>query len=178
MQASDDDLPGVAKAIEEVSLATALFESNQRRVRALVQSCPPRKQVSKESIPDPSDSSSESVSAHGTEKAEYEGVPKSEAPKNLVVVSKEEPEVDHPKVNAKHGIDASSTVGTVHPSLGIDSAAFGSALMLDAPPPSSSSSSSISSSSTTSSSDPTSRSRSIRGKSPSPVSSQADFGTD
>ena len=176
--AGDDSIHMQALDDEEVSLATALFESNQRRIRALARTCPSRKQVSKESIPDPSDSSSESVSAHGTEKAEYEGVPKSEAPKNLVVVSKEEPEVDHPKVNAKHGIDASSTVGTVHPSLGIDSAAFGSALMLDAPPPSSSSSSSISSSSTTSSSDPTSRSRSIRGKSPSPVSSQADFGTD
>ena len=177
-EVSDDDIPGVAKVIRQVSSATALFESNERRIRALVQSCPPRKQVSKASIPDPSESSSESVSAHGTETIEYEGVPKSEPPKSLVVVSKEEPEVDHPRVNAKHGIDASSTVGTVHSSLGIDSFAFDSALSLHAAPPCSSSSGSIRSRSTISSSDRTSRSRSIRGKSPSPVSSQVDFGTD
>ena len=149
--AGDDSIHMQALDDEEVSLATALFESNQRRIRALARTCPSRKQVSKESIPDPSDSSSE---------------------------SEEQPEVDHPKVNAKHGIDASSTVGTVHPSLGIDSVAFGSAVSLHAAPPCSSSSASISSSSTTSSSDPTSRSRSIRGKSPSPVCSQVDFGTD
>ena len=178
MQSADDDIPGVAEVIEDVSLATALFKSNERRIHALVQSSLPRKQVMKGSMPDPSDSSSDSDSAHGTEKAEYEGVPKSEAPKKLVLVSNEEPEVDHPKVNAKHGIDASITVCTVQPSIGIDSGAFGSALMPDAAPMSSSSSSSISSSSTGSSSDPTSRSRSIRGKSPSPVCSQVDFGTD
>ena len=175
-EVSDEDIPGVTKVIRQVSSPAALFENNQPRVRALVQSCPPRQQVSKASIPDPCESGSESSSAHGTETVDYEGVPKSEPPKSLLVVSKVDPEVDHPKVNTKDGIHASCMAGIVHPSLGIDSVAFGSALSLDAAPPASSSSSSISSSS--SSSGPTSRSRSIRGKSPSPVCSHADFGSE
>ena len=161
----DEDIPGVTK---EVSSSTDLFDSNQRRVHAMVQSLPPRRQVSKVSIPS-CESGSES-STFGTETVEYDGVPESKPPKSLLVVSKVEPEVDHPKINTKDGIHASCMDDIVHARVGIDSGAFGSALCLHAAPPASSSSSSMSSSTSSSGG----RSRSGRGF-PSPVSSRADF---
>ena len=161
----DEDIPGVTK---EVSSSTDLYDSNQRRVHAMVQSLPPRRQVSKVSIPS-CESGSES-STFGTETVEYDGVPESKPPKSLLVVSKVEPEVDHPQINTKGGIHASCMDDIVHARVGIDSGAFGSALCLHAAPPASSSSSSMSSSTSSSGG----RSRSGRGI-PSPVSSRADF---
>ena len=128
------------------TFSLSLHASMKRRVLAMVQSFPPRQQVSEED-------STKSENLEDT--------------KSPVGIHEEEPEVDHPKGNEQMCIDPSCKAQAL---IGVDCASgVGSAVFGNVKAASASSSSISSSTSSSSASSTTSRSRSTRGKSSVPA---------